>query len=231
MVVLRWFRRWALKGLIMAALTAAVLPCLVAIVYSRIDPPLTPLMLIRRLDGEELHYHWRPLAEISPNLQRAVIAGEDNLFCRHFGFDTGAIGLSVRDWLDGRRARGASTITMQTAKNVLLWPGRDIIRKLIEAWMTLQIEALWGKQRILEVYLNVAEMGPGLYGAEAAARAFFRKSARNLNLAESSRLAAVLPNPREHSAADPDRFTRVRARTILARVGQLGPYFDCLRQL
>jgi monofunctional glycosyltransferase len=129
--------------------------------------------------------------------------------------------------LQGERARGASTITQQTAKNVLLWGGRDPLRKLLEAWLAPQLELLWGKRRILEVYLNVIETGPGLYGAEAAARAFFGKPAAGLTRREAALIAAVLPNPLRWSPAEPTRYIQGRARTIEARVGQLGPLLDC----
>lgn len=229
MAWLRWLWRWLVRGLIALVLAALVLPSLAVLVYGRLDPPLTPLMVIRRFEGEEIRYHWRPLAQISPHLARAVIAAEDNTFCRHSGFDTEALGEAVRGWLNGRRLRGASTITMQTAKNLLLWPGRDPLRKLIEAWMTWQIEAVWDKRRILEVYLNIVEMGPGIYGAEAAARAHFRKTAAGLGPGESALLAAILPNPRERAAAAPEGAVRARARMIAGRIDQLGPLLDCVR--
>lgn len=228
MMLVRWLRRWVVRALIGFVLAALLVPSLAVFVYARIDPPLTPLMVIRWFEGEGLRYSWRPLAQISPELQRAVIAAEDNLFCRHAGFDSAAMRASLRQWRDGGRPRGASTITMQTAKNILLWPGRDPVRKLLEAWMTVQIEALWDKQRILEVYLNIAEMGAGIYGAETAARAYFRKTAKSLNAGESALLAAVLPNPRTRSVATPDGAVRTRARTIALRTHQLGPLLDCL---
>lgn len=224
-VALNRLRRW----LALTALTLALLPTLAVLVYAVIDPPLTPLMLIRRAEGLPLRQTWQPLHAISPHLIRAVIAAEDNLFCRHRGFDTGALEGELRDWLlQGSRPRGASTITMQTAKNIFLWPGRDPLRKAIEAWMTPQIEAVWSKRRIIEVYLNIIEMGPGVYGAEAAARYFFAKPAGQLNRSESALIAAVLPNPRRWSPARPNPFTKHRAQVIDRRVTQIGPLFDCV---
>lgn len=219
-------RRWVIFG----ALLLGLLPTLAVLAYSVFDPPLTPLMVIRRAEGLPLHRSWRPLDAISPHLVQAVIAAEDNLFCRHRGFDTGAIEGELRDWLlQGDRPRGASTITMQTAKNILLWPGRDPLRKAVEAWMTPQIEALWGKRRIMEVYLNVIEMGPGIYGAEAAARMFFGKPSSVLTRTESALIAAVLPNPRRWHAERPDPLVKARARLIERRVGQIGHLFACVK--
>jgi len=143
-------------------------PPLVLLLYRFVPPPVTPLMLIRLAEGEGLDYRWQPIEAISPQLPRAVIAAEDNRFCEHWGFDFTELGNTVDDWFAGERVRGASTISMQTTKNLLLWPQRQMVRKLLEAWLTWQLEFLWPKSRIIEVYLNVIEMGPGIYGAEAA---------------------------------------------------------------
>jgi monofunctional biosynthetic peptidoglycan transglycosylase len=208
--------------------TVALIPSLAVLLFWVVDPPLTPLMVIRRVEGETLRRTWRPLPAISPHLARAVVAAEDNRFCRHFGFDVEALANEIDLWQQGERPRGASTITMQTAKNLLLWPDRDLVRKAIEAWMTPQIEATWSKRRILEVYLNIVETGPGIYGAEAAARHYFAKPASRLTPWESALIAAILPNPRRWSAAEPSPGVVRRARTIAGRVGQLRPLFDCL---
>jgi monofunctional biosynthetic peptidoglycan transglycosylase len=219
-------RRWLLRF----AIALACVPTLVVLLYGAINPPLTPLMLIRAAEGHPITQHWRPLDAIAPSLGAAVIAGEDNLFCRHFGFDTAALERQFGLWLDGERPRGASTITMQTAKNILLWPGRDPLRKLVEAWMTPQIELFWSKRRILEVYLNVVEFGPGIYGAEAAARWAFGTSARNLNHRQAALLAAVLPDPLLRSAGRPSPGLSHHAAIIDRRVGTLGPLLDCIRR-
>lgn len=219
----RLLRSWLMR----AVLIVLLVPAAILFAYRSINPPITPLMLIRLAQGEGLTKDWQPLDHISPHLPRAVVAAEDNLFCDHFGFDVEALTRQIRKWREGGRPRGASTITMQTAKNILLWPGRDPVRKVAEAWLTPQIEFLWSKQRILEVYLNVAEFGPGIYGAEAAARAFFGTSASALSQTQAALLAAVLPNPREWSAAKPGPYVRQRARSIQRRVGQLGPLLDC----
>ncbi|MBK8174055.1 MAG: monofunctional biosynthetic peptidoglycan transglycosylase [Rhodospirillales bacterium] len=216
------------RGALRIALVLLVVPTAIIAVYRFVDPPLTPLMVIRAAEGETLQHRSVPLAAISPHLRAAVIASEDNLFCRHHGFDTRALRGQFETWLAGERPRGASTITMQTAKNILLWPGRDPARKLIEAALTPQIEALWSKQRILEVYLNVIEMGPGIYGAEAAAQHYFNKPASALNRQEATLIAAVLPNPRAFSPTRPSPFVTRQASRIVRRIGQLGPLLDCI---
>ncbi len=210
-------------------LILVVAPSAIILAYRYVNPPLTPLMVIRLIEGEPINKHWMPLEQISPHVARAAIASEDNLFCRHFGFDMPAMKQQIQAYFAGRRPRGASTITMQTAKNILLWPGRDPLRKVIEAGLTPQIELLWSKQRILEVYLNVVELGPGLYGVEAASRALFGKSASRLSRSEAVRLMAILPNPREYSAVWPGPVVRARVNRINRRIDQLGPLLDCGR--
>lgn len=198
-------------------------------VYRFLPVPLTPLMVIRLAEGEGLQKRWASLGEVAPVLPQAAIAAEDNRFCEHFGFDWEELGGQIDALLAGERARGASTITMQTAKNLFLWPGRDFVRKALEAWLTPQIELLWPKRRIMEVYLNVAELGPGIYGAEAAARSYFGKSANGLSAQEATLLAAILPSPRDWSPVRPTDYLESRARTIRARIDQLGPMLDCIR--
>jgi monofunctional glycosyltransferase len=171
-----------------------------------------------------------PYDRIAPALAEAVIASEDNLFCQEaLGFDFDALAGQIGAWRDGEHPRGASTITMQTAKNLLLWPGRDPVRKAIEAWLTPQVALLWPKRRVLEVYLNVVEFAPGLYGAEAAARRLFGRPAASLTPDQAARLAVVLPDPLHWSAARPGPYVRERAELIERRVGQLGPLLDCAR--
>ena len=160
----------------------------------------------------------------------AVVASEDNLFCREkIGFDSAALADQIAIWREGARPRGASTITMQTARNLLLWPGRDIVRKVIEAWLTPQIALLWPKKRVLEVYLNIIEFGPGTYGAEAAAHRFFGRSAATLTRDDAVRLAVVLPDPLRWSAAHPTPYLRERTEIIEHRIEQLGPLLDCTK--
>jgi len=198
-------------------------------VFRFLPVPLTPLMVIRLAEGQELRKDWVPLARIAPALRQAVVAAEDNRFCEHSGFDWVAMGQVLEDVQAGERPRGASTISMQTAKNLFLWPDRSLLRKGLEAWLTPQVELLWDKQRIIEVYLNIVEMGPGIYGAEAAARHYFGKPAADLSAAEAARLAAVLPNPREWKPAPPSNYIIRRERTIRLRIDQLGPMLDCTR--
>jgi monofunctional biosynthetic peptidoglycan transglycosylase len=218
-------RRAFLAGLLIVLLV----PPGLLLVYRFFPVPLTPLMVIRLVEGEGLRKHWVPLEEVAPILPQAVVAAEDNRFCEHAGFDWEELGGQIDALLAGERARGASTITMQTAKNLFLWPGRDFVRKALEAWLTPQIELLWPKRRIVEVYLNVAELGPGIYGAEAAARTYFGKSASALGAQEAALLASILPSPRAWSPLRPTDYLQGRARTIRTRIGQLGPMLDCLR--
>jgi monofunctional biosynthetic peptidoglycan transglycosylase len=184
--------------------------------YRDVPPPVTPLMLLRLPDGNGITEDWRPLERISPFLIRAVIAGEDAKFCQHHGFDWEAIGAAWDRYQSGRgRLLGASTISMQTAKNLFLWPGRDWLRKGLEAYFTVLIELDWSKSRILELYLNIVEWGPGIYGAEAASRHYFRKSADRLSPHEAVRLAAVLPDPLDRSPRRPGRDTAAHAAFIM----------------
>ena len=188
------------------------------LVFRDLPPPATPLMLLRALDGAGMDKTWRPLSAISPNLVLAAMASEDEKFCGHDGFDWAAIRYA---WLHDQRSRmilGASTISMQTAKNLFLWPDRSWPRKALEVYFTALIELAWSKQRIMEVYLNIVEWAPGVYGAEAAARHHFRKPASALTPAEAARLAAVLPNPRRWSASQPSGYILGRSAAIEASV-------------
>ncbi|MFD1217647.1 monofunctional biosynthetic peptidoglycan transglycosylase [Microbulbifer celer] len=163
---------------------------------------------------------WQPLERISPNLQMAVIAAEDQKFPHHHGFDFDSLKKALTE--RRKRTRGASTITQQTAKNLFLWNGRSYVRKGLEAWFTLLMELLWPKQRILEVYLNIAEFGEGTFGAEAAARKYFGISAQSLTPWQSGLMAAVLPSPRRMFVSKPSNYVRERASTINRQVRQLG---------
>ncbi|MGD9613905.1 MAG: monofunctional biosynthetic peptidoglycan transglycosylase [Alphaproteobacteria bacterium] len=199
-----------LAGLLLAGSVAAV------VLYRVLPPPATPLMLLRAVQGYGMTKTWRPLEEISPHLVRAVIAGEDARFCRHYGFDWDAIEAAWERYQRGRgRLLGASTISMQTAKNLFLWPGRDWLRKGLEVWFTALIELSWSKRRIVEIYLNIVELGPGIYGAEAAARHHFDKPAAALNAREAARLTAVLPDPLDRSVRNPGPAARRHAAFVL----------------
>jgi monofunctional glycosyltransferase len=213
-----WPRRWASRLATGALVVLVGLPGAGILLYGLLPPPATPLMIQRLFEGEGLQKRWLGRGDIAPDLFRAIIAAEDARFCEHFGFDAVELEKAIRDWRRGRRIRGASTITMQTAKNLFLWPGRNMFRKAAEAYLTPWLELGWSKERILELYVNVAEWGPGIYGAEAAAGAYFGKSARALTANEAALLAAVLPNPRQWSPAKPSAHVRERARTIRARM-------------
>jgi monofunctional glycosyltransferase len=190
--------------------------------FRDVPPPVTPLMLLRLAEGYGIDRRWRGLDRISPFLLKAAIAGEDQKFCLHRGFDREAIEAAWERYESGRgRLLGASTISMQTAKNVFLWPGRDWLRKGLEAYFTALIELAWGKRRIIEVYLNVVEWGPGIYGAEAAAEHYFKKSAAELSPYEAVRLAAVLPDPLDRSASRPGPEVIARSRFIVEQIPAL----------
>ncbi|MDX1402686.1 MAG: monofunctional biosynthetic peptidoglycan transglycosylase [Kiloniellales bacterium] len=207
-----------------------VLPALLLLVLRFVPPPITPLMVLRNAEGGGIDYRWRPLSQISDQMTRAVIAAEDARFCSHWGFDLKETANAIEDWTTGARLRGASTISMQTAKNVFLWPERNFLRKGLEAWLTPQVEIVWPKKRILEVYLNIAEMGPGIYGVEAAAQHYFKKGADRLTPMEAALITASLPNPRKWSPARPTEYLSNRAAEILTRAADIDPYISCLRE-
>ena len=206
------------RALLLGAAAFFLISTFLVALYGAVAPPATPLMLIRAAQGDDLRRDWKPYAEISPHLIRAVIAAEDARFCKHVGFDWREIDKAWTAFQRGRRLRGASTITMQTAKNLFLWPGRSYLRKGLEVYFTLLLELVLDKQRIIELYVNVAEWGRGIYGAEAAARAYFRKSAAGLTRREAALLAAVLPNPRRWAADRPTAAIVRKTATILARM-------------
>ena len=205
-----------LKGALLLVLVFGFLgPMLAVAVYRFVPPPITWLMVQRTFEGRGFQRDWVPLDDISPRLVRAIIAGEDARFCEHQGFDVEAIQRALRSNERGRGPlRGGSTISQQTAKNVFLWPQRTWLRKGLEAYFTVLIEAGWGKRRIMEVYLNSIEWGPGVYGAEAAARRNFGVSAKDLSVAQASRLAAIVPKPLSWRAAAPGPYVKRRSSSI-----------------
>ncbi|MDP4024854.1 monofunctional biosynthetic peptidoglycan transglycosylase [Methylobacterium sp. NEAU 140] len=203
-----------------------VLVLALALVYSAVTPPST-LMLGRWLSGQPVTRDAVPLSAIAPALPQAVIASEDQRFCLDHGVDFGALREVVED--EDAPSRGASTIAMQTVKNVFLWPGRSYIRKALEIPLALALDALWGKRRMMEIYLNVAEWGDGIYGAQAASRHWFHKDARDLTRSEAVLLAASLPNPILRSAGRPTPALRRVAARIQARFGQVEGLMSCLR--
>jgi len=214
--------------LLRAALVLLGLWAALVVGYRWIDPPGTPLMLLRLAEGHGIDRRSVRLGDIAPALPRAVVAAEDNLFCSHHGIDWAAVSEAVEEFQGGGRLRGASTLTMQLARNLFLWPGGGFVRKGAEAPLALAIDALWPKRRIMEVYLNVVEWAPGVYGAEAAAQHHFGVSAARLDRRQASLLAAVLPSPLNWSAGRPGSFVSRRAETISGRVGRLGGLLGCL---
>ena len=186
------------------------------IVFRFVPVPVTATML---LDGNGITKDWTRLSRIDRDMVSAVIAGEDGKFCEHDGFDRAAIERAMARNAQGGRIRGGSTISQQTAKNVFLWQGGGYFRKGLEAWFTLLIENIWGKRRIMEVYLNVAETGIGTYGVEAGSQRYFNHSAARLSQSEAARMAAALPQPKERPVVNPSGFTRRYGNTLQARIG------------
>lgn len=219
---IRKILRWSI-GLFFASSLLAV------IVYKWVPVPVTPLMLIRCCQqmskGEKigLKFHWVKLdEEITPELALAVVASEDQKFLSHNGFDLDAISLAWEERVEGKRKRGASTISQQTAKNVFLWPGGGWFRKGLEAYFTILIELIWDKHRIMEVYLNVIEMGDGIYGADALAWQHFGRSADRLTRANCALIAATLPNPLKYSSKNPSKYMLRRQTQIMQQMKNLG---------
>jgi len=202
---------------------------LLVIVYRFVNPPITLLMVLRNIERKsedrptKLEKEWVDFADISDNMKRAAVAAEDQLFLKHVGFDVKAIERAYKNNVNSKRVKGGSTISQQTAKNVFLWPGRSWVRKGFEAYFTLLIEMFWSKERILEVYLNVIEMGDGVYGAEAAAQANFNKSCRKLTRSQAALIAACFPNPRKWSPKRPTSYINHRKYLIMKNMRILGP--------
>ncbi len=206
-----WFIRWVVYPILYVIGIALIF----ILLYALVPVPTTITMLT---DPNGVERDWVPLEDISPNMVRAVIAAEDGKFCTHNGFDREAIELAMKENARGGRIRGGSTISQQTAKNVFLWQNGGYFRKGLEAVFTFAIENIWGKRRIMEVYLNVAETGIGTYGVEAASQRYFNKPASELTLQEASRIAANLPQPKKRPVVNPSGFTRRYGNAIAARV-------------
>ena len=214
--------RKILKIIFITLLCIFGLNLLTTILYRWVNPPITLTMISRSVfDGEPMKKEWKTLDEISPYLVEASVASEDNMFLGHNGFDRVAIDIAIEEHKSGKSNRGGSGISQQTAKNVFLWQGHSWIRKGLEVYQTFLIELFWSKERIMEVYLNVIEMGHGIYGAEAAAQEYFHKSAKNLTKTEASQIVAAYPNPR-----DPKRSPKkasARAAKIRNLMNHIGP--------
>ena len=215
-----WRRKLLVRTCCVALAVAIGLPVLIVLPWRWIDPPDSAYMMRARIEGLEIRQQWVPWEAISPYLAIAVVAAEDQKFPEHRGFDTQSIRSALEE--EGSRGRGASTISQQVVKNLYLWPGRSWTRKGIEAYLTVFLEILWPKRRILEVYLNIAEFGPGIFGAEAAAQSFFGQPASRLSAREAALLATVLPAPKRMSPARPSPYVRERASWVLRQMDQLG---------
>jgi len=209
---------WIAKFLAKIVFGFIALSLVLVVLFKFVPPPVTATMV---MDENSITKDWESLSDIDRDMVRAVIAAEDGKFCEHSGFDAEAIAAAAASNASGGRIRGGSTISQQTAKNVFLWQGGGYVRKGIEAWFTLLIEQIWGKRRIMEVYLNVAETGIGTYGAEAGAQRYFKHSAAKLTKIEAARMAAALPLPQKRSVTNPTGFTRRYGNIIAARMGSV----------
>lgn len=224
------WRGWA-KGVAIAVLALLAAPYVIALAYTVVNPPASTLMVLRSLGGTGIDYRWRDLEDISPQLVHTVVASEDARICLHGGVDwTVMRKLVERSLATGEPPRvGGSTIAMQTAKNLFLWPGRSYVRKALELPLASFIGLVWSKRRLVEVYVNIAEWAPGVYGAEAAAQRHFGKPASRLSAREAALLAAALPNPLVRNAGRPGPKTRRYARKVRRRVKPNLAYLGCLR--
>ncbi len=212
--LLRRIWRWLWRG----AAIFVVGSLLWVLLYRFVPPPVTLTMLGNALDGRGITKDWMSLSQMDPDMARAAIGAEDARFCAHSGFDLRALEQAVKRNARGKRLRGGSTISQQTAKNAFLWQRRSYLRKGLEAWFTVLIEAMWGKRRIMEVYLNLAETGIGTYGANAAAMRYFGHDASRLSPQEAARIAAILPLPKKRGAIAPTGFTRRYGNNIARRI-------------
>jgi monofunctional biosynthetic peptidoglycan transglycosylase len=228
-------RRFTLGRIMMwllrIVLAFILLSLLWVVVYRFVPPPITLTQLGDVVEGHSLNKDWMPLSTMDPDMARAAIAAEDGNFCTHHGFDLKAIEKAFKANEAGRKLRGGSTISQQTAKNVFLWQGRSYLRKGLEAWFTVLIEHLWDKRRIMEVYLNVAETGIATYGVNAGAQRYFHHDASRLSPTEAARIAAVLPLPAERAAIAPRGRVLRYGNRLVRRVSivQRGGYDRCLR--
>ena len=216
---MRWLKRIAWTAFIL--LVPA--PILLLLLFRFVPVPGTPQMVIGLLSGDWVRYSWRENEDISPYLARAVIGAEDQKFCRHHGFDWGSIDQAIKshDRHPKKRLRGASTLSQQAARSLFLVPWRSWVRKGLEAYLTVLIEALWPKERILTAYLNLVDWGHANFGAEAAARSYFHKSAADLSMRQAARLAAILPDPDDWHAVRPGPYVTWRAGQLVSRMRQV----------
>ena len=216
--------RW-IGGVVVGCFLLSILS---VVVYKYVPVTYTPLMLIRTIEAHQagktfvIKHHWTPIEQISPHMVRAVMASEDNLFLKHSGFSIDQIRLAIEEKQRGKRVRGGSTISQQTAKNVFLIPSKTYLRKAVEAYFTVLIELIWSKERIMEVYLNVIEMGDGIFGIAAASEAYFHIAPQHLSSSQAALIAVCLPNPRKMSPSAPSQYVRKRQQQILKLMPKLG---------
>ena len=220
--------KYLLKKLLWILFGALMVSMLLVGSLNIMNPPVWMWKLQRQIAPpenypEKIHHKWVSWANISNNMKLAVIAGEDQLFPQHSGFDLDSIAKALKSNQQGKRIRGASTISQQTAKNLFLWPSKSFLRKGIEAWFTALMEMFLSKRRILEIYLNIIELGPGIFGVEAASKQYYAKSSKYLNRREAARLAAVLPNPYQLHVLKPSKYVRKKTLWIEKQMRQLGP--------
>ncbi|MBW1786531.1 MAG: monofunctional biosynthetic peptidoglycan transglycosylase [Deltaproteobacteria bacterium] len=220
--------RWSLRLGIRLFLVFVILTLLQVLILRFLNPPFTAAMAVRwvhhTLTGQAYQpplYYWRDLNAISPYLRQAVLAGEDQRFLRHHGFDFAELNQAIKESISSDRMRGASTITMQTARSVFLWPGRSLARKVLEAYYTGLIELVWTKKRILEMYLNMVDWGTGIMGAQAASKRHFHMDSRRLDRTQAAWLAVILPNPHRWSPARPTPYLKKRQARILADMAKM----------
>ena len=227
--------RWKALGLwpkrvVKALGVIALLPFVLTVIYTVAPPPVSNIMLLRAVSGNGISKDWVSLDEMSPYLAASVLSSEDARFCSHWGVDWTEMQGVIDDLLDDDEGpvRGASTISMQAAKNLFLWDGRFFVRKILEIPVALWMDLVWSKRRMMEIYLNIVEWAPGVYGAEAASQFHFKKSAKKLSRREAALLAAVLPNPIKRKAGKPSKGVRRIATRIEIRARAMGPYLACL---
>ncbi|NKB54223.1 MAG: monofunctional biosynthetic peptidoglycan transglycosylase [Rhizobiaceae bacterium] len=222
--------RYLVTRLTILIVLIGLLPFLLTLTYipSSVHP-ISTLMATNWFLGSPANRNWVPLEEISPFVYQSVISSEDGQFCSHHGVDWAAVNLVVDDLIEGERPRGASTIAMQSMKNLFLWPNRSYVRKVLEVPLALFADMVWSKPRMMEIYLNIAEWGPGIFGIEAAARHHFKKSAKHLSRRQAALLAVTLPNPIARNPRKPGRGMQRLARLVQKRAKQSGAYVKCLK--
>jgi monofunctional biosynthetic peptidoglycan transglycosylase len=223
-------RGWLWKLVLGIFILLVPAPIILLLIFRVLPIPGTPEMLVSLIEGKGASYTWTD--DISPRLERAVIGAEDQNFCTHHGFDWASINKAMQDHQrrPGKPMRGASTISQQTARTLFLVPMRSWIRKGLEAYLTVLVEGLWPKKRILDAYLNLVDWGDGIFGAEAAARRYFNKPASALTPPEAALLAAALPNPKIRNTGRPSALQRRLALRVQHRMARLGPYLDCVKR-